>query len=99
MPVYLVGYDLRKGSEDEYAELIETIKKIAPDYWHCLDSTWLIVHSGNAVTIRNTLQAHLDRPDDPKNGDKLLVALMGKKDAAWTASFSDNCKAWLARNL
>ena len=46
MPVFLVGYDLRHGTEDEYRELIETIKKISASWWHCLDSTWLIVHQG-----------------------------------------------------
>jgi hypothetical protein len=55
MPVFLVGYDLRHGTEDEYRELIETIKKISASWWHCLDSTWLIVHQGPASAIRDAL--------------------------------------------
>jgi hypothetical protein len=98
MGVYLVGYDLKKGTEEEYEELIETIKTISSDWWHCLDSTWLIVHPGTAVTIRDALKSHLEKPDDQKLGDKLLVATLSK-GAAWTKSFPDDCRTWLRKHF
>jgi hypothetical protein len=98
MPVYLVGYDLRHGTEAEYTELIEAIKKISASWWHCLDSTWLIVHPGPASSIRDALGPHLQWPDDQRRGDKLFVARVDK-GAAWTKSFNDNCQGWLREHL
>jgi hypothetical protein len=98
MPVFLVGYDLRHGTEDEYRELIETIKKISASWWLCLDSTWLIVHQGPASAIRDALGPHLQLPNDQRRGDMLLVARLDK-GAAWTNSFNDNCRGWLREHL
>jgi hypothetical protein len=97
MPIYLVGYDLNHGTESEYADLIGAIKEFG-DWWHCLDSTWLVDHAGPASAIYATLAPHLENPDDEEAGDRLLVARMGR-GAAWTGSFSDDCEEWLEENL
>ena len=97
MGVYLVGYDLKHGSEAEYADLINAIKKIGSDWWHCLDSTWLIVHPGPPIDICNALAQHMHRTS-VSGGDKLLVGTMAA-GAAYTHSFPEDCKTWLNKYL
>jgi hypothetical protein len=92
MAVYLVGYDLKKPGQD-YQDLFEAIKVVGSDWWHCLDSTWLVVSDSSAVNVRAALVPHIDA------NDRLLVATMGK-GAAWTAnSFPQNCQDWLQKYL
>ena len=62
---YLVGYDLKHGSEADYADLINALKKIGTDWWHCLDSTWFIVHPGPPLAICTALTKHMHRTDQP----------------------------------
>jgi hypothetical protein len=59
MASYLIGYDLKKPGKD-YASLIEAIKNLGSDWWHCLDSTWIIKHDGPSVAIRDALSRHID---------------------------------------
>jgi hypothetical protein len=75
------------------SDLIDAIGRLSTNRWHCLDSTWLIVHVGDAITIENALKPYLPRTDD-----HLLVAIMGKDDAAWTG-FDQKCSDWLMQNL
>lgn len=86
---YLIGYDLNKSGQD-YKTLIDEIKKLGT-WWHCLDSTWLIKSSSNAVAIRDHLQKFID-----KNDELLVVCLTG--EGAWTG-FSEQCSQWLKNNL
>lgn len=101
MPAYLIGYDLHEG--EDYADLEDAIQKLGL-WWHCLDSTWIVIHPGSAKTIADSLTTHLRRPGEQatKNkdaGDRLLVARISKGDSAWTKSFSDECDQWLKSNL
>lgn len=89
MKTDLISYDLNKPGQD-YTDLIEAIKKIG-NWWHCLDSTW-IVKSNNAPTeIRNYLKPHIDASDE-----LLVVHLSG--EGAW-AGFNEQCSSWLKANL
>jgi hypothetical protein len=97
MGVYLVGYDLKHGSEADYDDLIKTIKAIGADWWHCLDSTWFIVHDGPPLTICNALLPHMHRTAEA-GGDRLVVATMAR-NAAYTASLPQDCKDWLNKYL
>jgi hypothetical protein len=91
MAVYLVGYDLHEG--DDYGPLEKAIQNIAADWWHCLDSTWLIVHPGDSDKICRALIPSLLRKDD-----RLLVALLGKED--WTCTgFNQECSDWPTKRL
>jgi len=97
MSVYLIGYDLHEG--EDYEDLINAIKAMTNNYWHCLDSTWFIVSEASAVTIRDSLKPHLRNPDSTR-GDKLLVVKIATSTAwACTGAFPDNCKTWLRDNL
>lgn len=90
MATYLIGYDLNKSGKD-YAALIEAIKKVATNWWHCLDSTWIIKHDGPAVSIRDALSPHID-----SNDELLVVKLTG--EGAWIG-FDKQCSDWLLNNL
>jgi hypothetical protein len=98
MGVYLIGYDLHHRHIDDYVNLEDAIKTISDgNWWHCLDSTWLIVHPGPPTTIYNALAPHMHNTGLP-NGDRLLVATMAK-GATWSRSFPQDCQDWLLKNL
>jgi hypothetical protein len=88
LAVYLIGYDLHEGQD--YSDLEEAIRNIGT-WWHCLDSTWLVVSDRTAASIRDGLLNHI------RSDDKLLVMLYGGV-AAWYG-FTGNCQDWLTNNL
>jgi hypothetical protein len=98
MSVYLIGYDLRHKHITDYKELFDAIKQISSDWWHCLDSTWLIEHPGPADTIWKSLVVHIHNASNKQIGDKLLVAQV-VKNSQWTLSFDENCHQWLRKHL
>jgi hypothetical protein len=85
----MIGYDLNKPGQN-YANLFEAIQKIG-NWWHCLDSTWIVKSSSSAVQIRDYLQSHIDKSDE-----LIIVELSGV--AAWTG-FDETCSSWLKNNL
>jgi len=87
--VFLVGYDLDKPGQD-YADLIAALK-LYSNWWHCLDSTWIIVTNDSAEAVRNNLQRYIDQ------NDKILVAAIGAP-GAWRG-FDKECGNWLLTNL
>ncbi len=92
MAIHVVGYDLHPKQGETYNELIEAIKKVGSDWWHCLDSTWLVVSNKNSVQIRDEIWRHM------KADDQLLVVKYEPHDAAWIG-FTGNCGDWLKRNM
>lgn len=90
MATYLIGYDLNRPGQN-YPELIEAIKNIGTNWWHCLDSTWIVKHPGSAETIRDALKPHID------SNDELLVVLLSG-EGAW-AGFDEQCSLWIKNNL
>ena len=91
MNTYIIGYDLnRPRGQDDYPNLIQALKAL-PNWWHYLDSTWIVKSSESAITIRNELQKHID------SGDELLVARLSG-EAAWVG-FNDTGSNWLKSNL
>jgi len=86
----MVGYDLIKPGKD-YSDLIGAIKNVSQDWWHCLDSTWIIKTNNTAEQVRNLLLDHID------GNDGLLVATLSAP-GAW-AHFSQECSDWLRSNL
>lgn len=85
---YIIGYDLNKSGQD-YTALIEGIKKLGGnDWWHCLDSTWIIPHAGPATAIRDNLMQYIDA------NDELLVTKLESGEWA-TYGFNGACAKWL----
>jgi hypothetical protein len=67
MAVYVIGYDLHPKKGEIYDNLFSAIKKVGTTWWHCLDSTWMVVSNKTAAEIRDELRNHIY--DD----DQLLV--------------------------
>lgn len=89
MATYIIGYDLNKTGQN-YNDLIEAIKSLG-EWWHCLDSTWIIKTDQTITQVRDSLSTRMDA------NDQLLVAELSGK-AAW-AGFSEECSSWLTSNL
>lgn len=87
----LIGYDLNKAGQD-YTSLINAIKSLGSDWWHCLDSTWIIKTTLNAASVRDSLLKHID------SNDEILVVDITGMAAAW-AGFNTDCGSWLKNNL
>lgn len=88
MNSYLVTYDLIKRKD--YPELFKVLK--AYNYWHCLDSSWIIKTDETAKQLFDGIRPHIDADD------KLIVIRL-VRDANWTSSFSKECQDWLQKNL
>lgn len=88
--VYHISYDLRKPGKD-YAALYEAIKKASSAWCHPLDSTWYIVSSLDAETVRNRLKAVMDSSD-------ALIVTTARAPGAWFG-LSDKLNQWLKNNL
>jgi len=87
MSAYIIGYDLHPTRGETYEDLIEAIKKVGTNWWHHLDSTWVVVTSKTAAQVRDELWQHM------KADDQLLV-VESSHTAAW-AGFSDQGSQWL----
>lgn len=86
---YLITYDLNRPGQN-YDKLYEAIKKLGT-WWHCLDSTWLVISSKSAKEIRVYLKSYFDF-----NDSLLVIKTCGV--GSWDG-FDDNCSKWLKDNL
>jgi len=93
MTIYVVGYDLHPKAGETYDNLINAIKKVGTDWWHCLDSTWLVVTNKTSAQVRDELWKHMNADD------QLLVVAYAPHDAAWVGFKKPNCSEWLKRNM
>ena len=59
--IYAINYDLKKPRRD-YAGLYDAIKSCG-DWWHYLDSTWLVDTRLTAENIWQRLEPHVDEND------------------------------------
>lgn len=92
MNTLLVGYDLNKQGQ-KYEELIEFLKGDV-NWWHHLDSTWLIKTEKSAAVFRDELRSNklID------NNDEVLVINVTGDAAAWHG-FNEKGSKWLKDNL
>ncbi len=81
MRTYVVSYDLKKPDKD-YTGLINEIKK-SYQWWHYLDSTWLIHTSESADALFQRLHPFIDKDD------YILVIEAGPGRQGWLPQ-----KAW-----
>jgi len=61
MAVFVVSYDLNKAGQD-YKGLYEELKR-STNWWHYLDSTWLIYTSESANGLFQRIKKHIDNND------------------------------------
>lgn len=89
MTVYVISYDLNRPGQD-YGDLHDSIKAFG-NYWHCLDSTWMVSSNMSAIDIAKKLWAQMD------TNDKLLVTPVAP-GSAWSG-FTGDCETWIKKNL
>jgi hypothetical protein len=89
--IYVIGYDLHPTKGETYDELIAAIKALG-SWWHCLDSTWLIISNLSAVQIRDALWPHMKADDQP------LAVAYAPPNSAWRG-FTGDCETWLKKNM
>lgn len=86
---YLISYDLIAPGRD-YSALYDAIRGLGA-WWHCLESVWIVHHSGSAVEIRDYLQRFTDA------NDKLFVVELA---SGWASqNLNQDCVSWLQANL
>ena len=90
MAIYVIGYDLHRPGRN-YPELFEAIQSLDSNWWHCLDSTWLVGSLLGASQIRDRLKRHIDA------NDSLIVLEIASNWA--TAGLADNCNEWLRNRV
>lgn len=88
MNSYIISYDL--VAERNYDALIAELETY--NYWHCLESTWIVKSDESTSDIHTKLGKHID-------GDDLLIVIKAVRDASWSDSFSQECQDWLQKNL
>ena len=86
--VYVVSYDLRKPGQD-YKGLFNELQA-SPNWWHYLESTWLIATSEDANQLYNRLASHLDQ------GDSILIIQAGTAMQGWLPR---EAWEWIEREL
>ena len=92
MTIHVVGYDIHPKQGETYDDLIKAIKNVGSNWWHCLDSTWLVISNKTSVQICDELWRHM------KTDDQLLVVAYAPHDSAWVG-FSKECADWLKANM
>jgi len=90
MNTLLIGYDLNKAGKN-YDGLVTAVKA-CPDWWHYLDSTWLVKTVSTAEAMRSKLSPYID------GDDELLVINVTGDAAAWLG-FNKQASEWLRTNL
>ena len=81
MKTYVVSYDLKKPDKD-YVGLINEIKNTY-QWWHYLDSTWLVHSSESASAVFQRLHPYIDKDD------YILIIEAGRDRQGWLPE-----KAW-----
>ncbi len=86
--VYCLSYDLRAPGKD-YAGLIEELKK-SPNWWHYLESTWLIYTSESAQQLFSRISGHLD------TNDRMLIIKVSPDYSGW---LTEEAWQWIKQYL
>ena len=89
MKTYLVGYDLNKPGQD-YSDLFKAIKAIG-NWWHGLDSTWIVKTNLSAGEIRDRLKP----PVTDQNDHLVVVRLEGD----WASWHTEETNKWFTENV
>lgn len=89
MPARLITYDLSKPGQD-YSDLHDAIKGIGT-WWHCLESTWIVITDATPAQVRDHLTGYLDADDS------LVVFNLSGGWASY--NLSEECADWLQSNI
>jgi hypothetical protein len=87
MATILIAYDIHPTEGRMYDNLIETIQSLG-DWWHHLESTWIVRCAHSPREIRDQLKSHIGTDDQLISGDT----------AEWTG-VNDAGNQWLKDNI
>ncbi|MHC1684921.1 MAG: SinR family protein [Clostridiaceae bacterium] len=88
MAVHLITYDLNKAGQN-YDKLYDEIKSLG-EWWHYLDSTWLVDSSYSAQNISERLVPVIDK------NDYLLVIKVTNDSHGWLNQDAWN---WITKHV
>ena len=90
MNTLLVGYDLNRPGQD-YAELTKFLKS-QPNWWHHLDSTWIVVTPKSTAELRDEIKQFIDADDE--------VLVMNVQGDGWSSfGFPEKANSWLKQHV
>lgn len=89
--MYMISYDLKGATSEEYQALFETIKGASTDgYNHLLESTWLIGSSLTHLQIHERIKATVqEMSQTPARGSRWIVAQIRLKEATGWLNSTD----------
>jgi hypothetical protein len=89
MPTLLITYDLNSPGQ-KYEPLHETIKAQG-DWWHYMESTWLVVTSKTPKDVFAALNEHIDGTDRA-----IVVGISSREYSGW---LTDEAWEWLRKHV
>jgi len=91
MATMLIAYDIHPTNGEAYDNLIEKIQSLG-DWWHHLESTWIVRCTHSPSEVRDQLKSHIG------NDDQLLVIEISGDTAEW-AGVNGAGSQWLKDNI
>jgi hypothetical protein len=91
MATILISYDIHPSASDASERVVDTIRSLG-EWWHHLESTWLVKTDHAPEQIRDMLQQHVC------SEDQLLIVDISRDAAAWFG-VNDAGTQWLQANL
>jgi hypothetical protein len=91
MTTKLIAYDVHQTAGEAYDKLIEMIQALG-DWWHHLESTWIVRCDQSPSQIRDRLKSYIG------NDDQLLVIEISGDIAEWVG-VNDSGSRWLKDNI
>jgi hypothetical protein len=91
MATILIAYDIHPTKGEVFDNLIERIQSLG-DWWHHLESTWIVRCAHSPREIRDQLKSYIG------TDDQLLVLEISGDTAEWTG-VNDTGSQWLKDNI
>jgi hypothetical protein len=76
MATILIAYDIHPSASDAYEEVTDAIRSLG-EWWHHLESTWLVKTDHTPKQIRDLLKGYVS------SDDQLLIVDISQDAAAW----------------
>jgi hypothetical protein len=89
MSALMVGYDLNKPGHD-YSKVVDYLKSF-DNWWHYLDSTWIVVTTKTTSEVRDKLKTLIDA-----NDEVLVINVTGD---AWASWLNKDANDWLSKHM
>jgi hypothetical protein len=91
MGTILIAYDIHPSAGDACERVADAIRSLG-EWWHHLESTWLVKTDRRPEQIRDLLRGHVG------SDDQLLIVDISRDAAAWFG-VNDAGSRWLEANL